>query len=118
RLAKSLGCKVTLVTVIQPHYFPGEVNLAMPPEVEQTVERYARGLLRREATQAHTEGVETDTLVLRGAAANELLKASEATDVEMVVLGNEGRGAIGRAVMGSVSARLLHLCKRPVVVVR
>jgi hypothetical protein len=36
----------------------------------------------------------------------------------LIVVGSDGRGAIGRALLGSVSTRLVHTASRPVLVVR
>ncbi len=41
----------------------------------------------------------------------------EAGDAVLVVVGNRGRGRVGRAVLGSVSARVLHDATRPVMLV-
>ena len=43
--------------------------------------------------------------------------AREATDADLLVMGARGHGAIGAAILGSVSTWLLHQVQRPMVVV-
>jgi nucleotide-binding universal stress UspA family protein len=37
--------------------------------------------------------------------------------VDLVVAGSRGQGAVARALLGSVSDRLVHLCPKPILVV-
>ena len=37
---------------------------------------------------------------------------------DLVVVGSKGRGAVSRVLIGSVTDRLVHICKRPILVVR
>jgi nucleotide-binding universal stress UspA family protein len=60
-------------------------------------------------TDAHTRTVVGDT-------ATALRR--EAEDVDMLVVGSHGRGAVAGAVLGSVSRALSHSCPVPLVVVR
>ena len=41
-----------------------------------------------------------------------------ALDVDLVVMGTHGRGALGRLLLGSVATEVLCKCERPVVLVR
>ena len=40
-----------------------------------------------------------------------------APDVDLVVAGSRGQGAVARAPLGSVSDRLAHLCPKPILIV-
>ncbi|HUJ26959.1 MAG TPA: universal stress protein [Myxococcales bacterium] len=43
--------------------------------------------------------------------------AREDDDVELVVVGHRARGALARAVVGSVADKLVQICEKPVLVV-
>ncbi len=40
------------------------------------------------------------------------------SDADLVVVGSKGRGAVSRMLVGSVTDRLVHISKKPVLVVR
>jgi nucleotide-binding universal stress UspA family protein len=44
-------------------------------------------------------------------------RAADRLGADLIVVGSAGRGAVGRAVFGSVARRLTHTARRPVVVV-
>lgn len=53
-----------------------------------------------------------------GEANEQLCKLAETLNVRVVVVGSHGKGAIRKALLGSVSDYLTHNCTRPVLVVR
>lgn len=87
-------------------------------EFHRSYEQYAEKLLTEAARELAATGVELDTLVLHGAPAEALAQACEASDVEMVVVGSRGQGSVRRALLGSVSDRLVNIAPKPVLVVR
>jgi nucleotide-binding universal stress UspA family protein len=52
-----------------------------------------------------------------GHVASEILSAAEARDARIIVLGSGGRADLPHLPFGSVSHRLLHLARRPVLIV-
>ena len=55
--------------------------------------------------------------VADGEPADTLRRIGDDVDADLVVVGTRGLGVVGRAVMGSVSSRLVHHATLPVVVV-
>jgi nucleotide-binding universal stress UspA family protein len=51
-------------------------------------------------------------------AAEELLKAMERTDAELLVIGIRHRSPVGKLLLGSVSQQLLLECPKPVLAVK
>ncbi|HTO76750.1 MAG TPA: universal stress protein [Thermoanaerobaculia bacterium] len=49
--------------------------------------------------------------------AEAIARSASAARADLVVVGTHGRGAVGRALLGSVTRRLVHVCRRPLVVV-
>lgn len=62
--------------------------------------------------------VVADYHVRAGHAAEEILRAADDLDVDLVVLGTEGRGGVRRMACGSVAEAVLRRSRRPVMVVR
>jgi nucleotide-binding universal stress UspA family protein len=121
--------KVPLVVahVVRPVSYPledyggagvGVVDPAAIAELEGQAREFGQLLAQRAAERACALGVSAEPKVLRGTPPLELSEEAETGDYELVVVGNRGQGALKRVLMGSTSDRLLHLCKRPVLVVR
>ncbi len=60
-----------------------------------------------------------DAMVVKiGNPVEEILKQVDSSECDLVVMGARGLGILAQAVMGSISRRVLRLCKKPVLVVR
>jgi nucleotide-binding universal stress UspA family protein len=59
-----------------------------------------------------------DTLIEQGNPAYKLLEISEEGDYDLIVIGSRGLGPFSRAVMGSVSNKVVHHAKMSVLVVK
>jgi Universal stress protein family/Tripartite tricarboxylate transporter TctA family len=86
---------------------PGESSFAQPGEVHDIEERLATCGVEFEFTQP--VGVD---------AAEELLKAMERDDAELLVIGVRYRSPVGKLLLGSVSQQVLLECPKPVLAVK
>jgi nucleotide-binding universal stress UspA family protein len=84
-------------------------------EVEREQRAHADRVLHAALAALGGAGVEVDTRVLSGPPAETLAEA--AAEVDLVVAGSRGQGAVARALLGSVSDRLVHLCPKPILIV-
>jgi nucleotide-binding universal stress UspA family protein len=118
-LAKGLSAKVWLLHVAEPE--PDFVGLGMGPQtVRDATARDLHGEHRQ--IQAIAEGlrqagVATTALLVQGATAQTILTEASRLDVDMIVMGSHGRGAMVRLLVGSVSEAVLYGSARPVLVV-
>ncbi|WP_049926084.1 universal stress protein [Halopiger goleimassiliensis] len=80
------------------------------PAAERAVER-----VEAEATR---EGIETVTAVEHGVPHEEILSYAEDNDVDMIVMGTQGRTGLDRVLVGSVTERIVRMAEIPVVTVR
>ena len=55
--------------------------------------------------------------VVRGDPAAEILKKTEELGCDIIIMGTHGKGAIGRAFLGSVSERVLRRIHKPVYII-
>jgi nucleotide-binding universal stress UspA family protein len=63
-------------------------------------------------------GVKGSTVIVHGDPARAIAQCAEETEADLVVVGTHGRGSVGRALRGSVSAALLHHAPCDLLVVR
>lgn len=108
--------------------YPGSAGLfSMPgavvaPDVVEETENGMEAEAQRMAVEvAHrfaTPDLTIETQVLRERAATAILDLAVASDVDLIVLGNRGRGPFESALLGSVSAEVVDQSHRPVLVAR
>ena len=75
-------------------------------------------LLADAAATARTLGVAVRTVLLRGNTVDEIVAHADSLDVDLIVVGSRGHGAVGSTLLGSVSLGVLHEAHRPVLVYR
>jgi nucleotide-binding universal stress UspA family protein len=66
---------------------------------------------------ARAAGIEVEVEIVGARPAQALLDLAERHDARMIVLGTHGEAPLRSAIVGSTPQRLLHLSRRPVVVV-
>lgn len=113
-LAKGLNAQITLAHVVPPSFVPPEVPFGVQPWTEEAISA-GEQLLEAAAREA---GMTCERVNLTGSPAERLADTAETGDFDLVVVGSKGRGAVSRMLIGSVTDRLVHICKRPILVVR
>jgi nucleotide-binding universal stress UspA family protein len=82
-------------------------------------ERDAETFLKEQAQRLESEGAKVAETHLRsGEADKEILRAAEALEVGLIVMGSSGQGAIARRLLGSVSDSVARYAHCPVLLVR
>lgn len=117
-LAASRGSTLVVAQVVPPLMIPGDLPTFPEPQIIEQQMQDAEHEVGELVKELAGSGARVEGAVLRGFPAPELLRISETDpDVELVVVGRAGKGAIARALMGSVSSRLAHACVKPVLIV-
>ena len=115
-LGRQLGADVTLVHV-EP-YEQGAGEDSLPEAGRRRQGELARGQKVLDAVISALEGAPVKTLNLVGSPAEVIADTAMDGEFDLVLVGNKGRGAVSRVLVGSVADRLVHICPRPVMVVR
>jgi nucleotide-binding universal stress UspA family protein len=78
----------------------------------------AKIVLKEIAAAVAQPGLIIETIVQDGPPVAALAELCRTGDVDLVVVGHRGRGAIARALLGSVADRLVQISSKPVLVMR
>ena len=122
-LARQLGATIVILHVIEPASgtFGEEVKkMAEDMELESIIwamihawQRYCESV----DLELGCMGQISDVLVRVGHPVEEILKAAEQENCDMILLGNHGKGFLKQALLGSISHKILDRTLKPVVIV-
>ncbi|MGQ9476038.1 MAG: universal stress protein [Actinomycetota bacterium] len=127
RLLGGSGCKVTLLAVVEePAYaafwsdgiIAPEVVLPPPEELRQELGKRAGKMLEEPTSALREAGLEVEARVRFGNPAPEILGEAGEGGYDLVIMGSHGRGVLGGFLLGSVSNRVVHHARCPVLIVR
>jgi nucleotide-binding universal stress UspA family protein len=112
-LARDQNAKLTLLTVV-PHQ-PTAVGpgVAPPPETDES-----HGEIIKEALTEIPKDVGVTTRLEHGEIAMTILKVVAEGQYDLLVMGSHGHSRVHRALLGSVSGKVLHKAAVPVLMLR
>lgn len=117
-LAKACGARMTLVYVAPPRVpAAAEAYAAEVGHADLIEHDYVPAMLFQAELGCRNAGVVAETTCLAGPVAETLAGLAETGGFDLVVVGHRNRGAVRRALMGSVADRLVQICPRPMLVV-
>ena len=118
-IAKVTGAGVKIATSAFTPSPMSAPELVVGASTWQSEEReLSEKTIDRIAAAVGGKGVAIETFVGSGPAAEMLAELATAGDVELVVVGHRGRGAVARMLLGSVADRLVQISPKPVLVIR
>ncbi len=117
-LSKALSARLELVYVIPPVLLPPSTYAETIRKLEEANAVMASEALSRAKAVLASLGAEADVVQLHGAPAESIADLSQAERVWGVVIGAKGHNALSRVMLGSTADRLMHLCRKPVLIVR
>jgi nucleotide-binding universal stress UspA family protein len=123
-LTKGCGIQnVMFVRVVEPFYAPGGADsYAFSAEDEKRInsenKTAAENYLAKMVKQASYDGVNVQSEVLNGKAAESIADYATKNEVDLIIIATHGRSGISRWIWGSVADRVLRSSCVPVVMVR
>jgi nucleotide-binding universal stress UspA family protein len=106
--AKLSGSSVTIMYAAHSHIAP----------LARTLEEHGKRILEEAKETGQAAGIDTSTFFVHGPPADEIIRKAENEKYDMIVIGSRGRTAAQSFLLGSVSDKVSHHAKCPVLIVK
>jgi nucleotide-binding universal stress UspA family protein len=118
-LAKEMSAQVWILHNAEPP--PDVIEFRADPQMarDTLAEKFHREhrQIQEIAKRFREDGLEAKALLVHGPTVEYILKEASELEVDMIVVGSHGRGAVYQLLVGSVSEGLLRKSRCPVLVV-
>jgi len=126
-LAKQLGAKITLLSVIDINvggFLAQTISAVNSPThliepIEDYLKQTAGAYIKEGERICKKNGIQSKKVIRSGHPVEEIINEAVKSKVDLIVMGSQGRSALGAAILGSVTFGVIHKdTKIPVLVVR
>jgi nucleotide-binding universal stress UspA family protein len=112
-LARDQNAKLTLLTIVPHTPTPVGPGVAPPPETDES-----HNEIIKQALAEIPNDIGVTTRLEHGEIADTILKLVASETYDLLVMGSHGHSRVHRALLGSVSQRVLHKAAVPVLMLR
>jgi nucleotide-binding universal stress UspA family protein len=116
RIAKENNSELYMVSVEEVDYVPEFIEEIR--EETGTAARRFHKVVQRARAMADEQHVTLKTHVIAGHAVRDILTLTADLDADLLVIGGTGHSAFYERMLGTTAARVVHLAKCPVLVVK
>ncbi|QKR00987.1 universal stress protein [Metallosphaera tengchongensis] len=117
-LAKRYEAKLDVIEVVDTSVIIGAGVGPVPPDVIESLYAKARADIEYAKKVAEQGSIKAEGIILEGDPASAVLDYASKNGVDLIVTGSRGLSTIKRMLLGSVSSRIIHESKIPVLVVK
>ncbi len=120
-LARCFGGSLTAVHVVprQTYAFAAsEAGIAAIAVVTKDLKAEGERVLKHAAEVARERGMNVDVRLLEGVPAEEILQLADKEKADLIIVGSRGLTAVRAFFLGSISDRISHHAKCPVLIVK
>ena len=121
RMAKAYRLELVVVAILTPDYVPerhATWGIAAAPGVEEDVKQLAQRVLDGAAALAQANGLRYVCEMRQGRPAEEIIKAAEQHQCDLILIGSRGESGVRRVTMGETGNEVVLKAPVPVIVVK
>ncbi len=109
---------VHVLSAVMPVPGDGYISPKVYDEIAASTRAWAQKQLDKRVAKAKGAGVRTTGMLMDGIAHEQIIRASKAKRVDLLVLGTHGRSGLAKLFIGSVAGRVVAGAPCPVLTVR
>jgi nucleotide-binding universal stress UspA family protein len=120
-LAKKYGAKLIITHVVLRQFYavtPSEAGVLATTVFVKDMEAEGNQTLNRASGYAKAEGADCESRLLKGLAAEEIIRLALSEKVDLIVVGSRGLTEVRAFLLGSVSDKVSHHAKIPTLIVK
>jgi nucleotide-binding universal stress UspA family protein len=121
RMAKAYRLELVVVAILTPDYVPerhATWGIAAAPKVEEDVKQLVQRVLDEAAALAQASGLRYTCEMRQGRPAEEIIKAAEQHQCDLILIGSRGQSGVSRVTMGETGNEVVLKAPVPVIVVK
>jgi nucleotide-binding universal stress UspA family protein len=115
KFAADENCKVTVISVIPP--YEGDLSALWTNNIRSSMEKQCSSALSEALKAAHKEGVAIETVCEEGEIYERIVDFAGTENYDLIVMGKKGLSLVERALVGSVTARVIGYSRQDVLVI-
>jgi len=120
-LSEKYGAKLIIAHVIMRRFYavtPSEAGVLATTTFVKEIQAEGKTIIDNAESMARVEGVNFESKLVRGVPAEEIVKISESERTDLIVIGSRGLTEVRAFLLGSVSDKVSHHCKCPILIVK
>jgi len=121
RMAKAYHLELVIVSILTPPYVPergATWGIATAHEVEEGVKLLVQRVLREASALAEANALQYICEIRQGRPAEEIIKAAEQHQCDLILIGSRGQSGVRRVSMGETGNEVVLKAPVPVIVVK
>ena len=120
-LVKLIGGEITVIHVTKDpdiHFvgIEGKDMVTKDESEKRKSQKIAKNILKKYTKNETDDGMIVNSILERGDAASEIIKASN--DFDLIIMGTHGKGILSSIFLGSVAEKVSHRCCCPILLIR
>jgi len=120
-LSKKYEAKLLIVHVVLRRFYavtPSEAGVLATTVFVKEMESEGKKIIAKSDEFAKEAGVTYECRLLQGVPADEIVRLAQAEKVDLIVLGSRGLTEVRAFILGSVSDKVTHHAKCPVLIIK
>lgn len=120
-IAKKYNAKLVIVHVILRRFYavtPSEAGVLATTVFVKEMEAEGKEVIKKAEAYTTAEGADSKTVLVQGVPADEVVKIAGSEKADLIVIGSRGLTEVRAFLLGSVSDKVSHHSKCPILIVK